>query len=307
MPAPVAVIDLGTNTFHLLIAIVEAGAIREVVHRVDAVKLGEGGINSGRIRDDAFGRGLTMLRNYALQIHENNASPVRAIATSAIRNAANGPEFIKKVAQETGICIEVIDGAQEAAFIYKGIRASGSLGPHRSLIMDIGGGSVEFILCTQSGILWKQSFEIGAARLMDRYHHSDPIAAREIARLEQYLEEQLQPLFAAVKTYPVKHLVGSAGSFETFVEMTGTSGASADNERIKTYHFNLQALAAVMDWLRNSTHRQREERQDIEPVRVDMIVVASLVTAFVMRKSGITRVSMSAYSLKEGVLADVIS
>ena len=115
--------DLGTNMFHLLI--VEGG--RTIVHEQDAVKLGEGGINKGFIIPAAFERGIQTMQRFNQLIIRNKVSKVRAIATSALRNATNGEDFIKDVKFKTGIAIEIIDGDQEAAFIYKGIKAAGCL------------------------------------------------------------------------------------------------------------------------------------------------------------------------------------
>src|ERR1700761_8968309 len=175
MNKPIAVMDLGTNTFHLLIAESIGGEIREIVHEQDPVKLGEGGINKGLIQPPSFERGIKSMLRYKELIQENDVLKVRAIATSALRNAANGIDFINEVETQTGIQIEIIDGNVEAEYIYKGIKAAGCLSAQNSLIVDIGGGSVEFIIFNDKEIKWKQSFEVGAARLMDLFHHTDPI------------------------------------------------------------------------------------------------------------------------------------
>ncbi|HEY9003548.1 MAG TPA: exopolyphosphatase, partial [Mucilaginibacter sp.] len=159
-----AVMDLGTNMFHLLIAEGDINNFREIVHEDVAVKLGEGGINKGMILPAPFERGIATMKQFAKQISDNNTQNIKAIATSALRNASNGKEFIERVKTEAGIDIEIVDGNREASFIYSGVKASGLLSDHNSLIMDIGGGSVEFIIGNQSELTWKQSFEIGAAR-----------------------------------------------------------------------------------------------------------------------------------------------
>jgi exopolyphosphatase/guanosine-5'-triphosphate,3'-diphosphate pyrophosphatase len=297
-----AVMDLGTNMFHLLI--VEGD--RTIVHEQDAVKLGEGGINKGFIAPAPFERGIQTMQRFAKLIAAHGVSEARAIATSAMRNASNGEDFINDVQEKTGISIEIIDGNKEAAYIYKGIKAAGCLSTQNSIIADIGGGSVEFIICNDKEIYWKQSFEIGAARLMDRFHRSDPIPPDSINALSLYLEDCLKDLFAAAKKYPIENLVGSAGVFESYaVVLEKAKGRNLDLSKIKHYTFDQDELLALIEKIILSTHQQRLENTAIIPIRVDMIVTASLLARFIIEKLGIDKVIMSTYSLKEGVLEEM--
>ena len=296
--------DLGTNTFHLLIAEGEISNFREIVHEHIAVKLGEGGINKGMILPAPFERGITTMKQFGKQISDNNTQNIKAIATSALRNASNGKEFIERVKTEAGIDIEIVDGNREAAFIYSGVKASRLLSGHNSLIMDIGGGSVEFIIGNQSELVWKQSFEIGAARLMERFHHTDPIPPASIEALNLYLENCLSDLFIAVKQIPVNDLIGSSGAFETFAELIDDS---FDLKSTKTYHFQNGDLVNITNQMIHSTHAEREANKRIIPVRVDMIVVASLITRYIMQKLNLDKVALCTYSLKEGVLAEMMA
>jgi exopolyphosphatase/guanosine-5'-triphosphate,3'-diphosphate pyrophosphatase len=303
-----AVMDLGTNTFHLLICKAGPDGPVEVYHGEEAVKLGEGGINKGYIVETAFARGLACMERFSGVIQQNNAGSVRAIATSALRNAANGGEFIEKVKAGTGIEIEIIDGDQEAAFIYKGVRASGCLAEDNSLIVDIGGGSVEFIICNNHEIYWKQSFEIGAARLMDRFHRTDPIPPDFIIALSRYLEDCLMVLFNALKQHPVTRLIGSSGVFESYAGIIEKGNGNAfDLKKAGYYTFNTSALLGLIEKIILSTHQQRAGETGIINVRVDMIVTASILTRFLVNKIAVKEVLMCTNSLKEGVLAEMIS
>lgn len=300
--------DLGTNTFHLLIAEGDIHNVREIVHEHIAVKLGEGGINKGIILPMAFERGIAIMKQFKRQIIDNNVHNIRAIATSALRNASNGKEFIDQVKTEADIDIEIVSGNREATFIYYGVKATGLLSSENSLIMDIGGGSVEFIIGNNSQLIWKQSFEIGAARLMERYHHSDPIPPGSIGGLNLYLEDTLTDLFEAVKQIPVKHMIGSSGAFETFAELIeNKKGNYFDLKKTKVYDFMEEELLSITEQMILSTHSERECNECIIPVRVDMIVVSSLITRFIMQKLQIKNVSLCTYSLKEGVLAEMMS
>jgi exopolyphosphatase/guanosine-5'-triphosphate,3'-diphosphate pyrophosphatase len=307
MSKRIAVMDLGTNTFHLLIAEGTVNDYHEIVHRHEAVKLGEGGINKGFILPEAFERGVNTMQQFQEQIKANQVQGLRAIATSALRSASNGTDFIKEVKAKTGIHIEIINGEQEAGFIYEGVKISGCLSAPNSLIMDIGGGSVEFILGNADNIIWKRSFEIGAARLMDLYHRTDPIPPASIEALNLYLEDSLPELFNAVAAHQVDTLIGSSGAFETFAEVIETeNGHAFDLKTTKTYKFDEEELLTQTNKFVQSTHLQRAANKGIIPVRVDMIVTASLITRFIMHKLAIHKVLMCTNSLKEGVLAGML-
>ncbi|MDB5024035.1 MAG: exopolyphosphatase [Mucilaginibacter sp.] len=300
--------DLGTNTFHLLIAGGDINNFHEIVHEHVAVKLGEGGINKGIILPAAFERGINTMQNFREHIKHCSVHQVKAIATSALRNASNGREFIDQVKAETGIEIEIVDGDREAAFIFAGVKASTLLAVQNSLIIDIGGGSVEFIIANKDHPAWKQSFEIGAARLMERFHHTDPIPPASIEAMELYLENTLTDLFNAVKKTTVHHIIGSSGAFETFAELIERQRSDIfDLKQTKVYDFDAEELLTETDRLIRSSHSERVNNKGIIPVRVDMIVVASVITRYIMQRLQINKVSLCTYSLKEGVLAEMMA
>lgn len=299
--------DLGTNTFHLLIAEKAGNGFKTILHLTEAVKLGEGGMKDGLIKAEAFERGIKTMELFAEKIAVKEASQVRAVATSAVRSTKNGQDFIREVKNKTGIDIEVVDGLQEAGLIYQGVKSSGILSAEKALILDIGGGSVEFILCDENEIFWKQSFEIGAQRLRQLFHQVDPMTEENIRKLNEYLNEQLQLLFLSVKNQEAKMLIGSAGSFETYAEMIeAEKGNPFGIQNIKTYDFEMEEFNTIANWLQHSTHQERTAKRSIIPLRVDMIVVASLVTQFVMQKLQIKKLAVTTYSLKEGVLAEMM-
>lgn len=300
--------DLGTNTFHLLIAEADINDPKELLHLYEPVKLGQGGINKGIIQPDAFERGIKTMEMFHRNMQKFDVGPVKAIATSALRSTSNGKDFIEQVKQKTGIEIETINGDREAAYIYNGVKASGCLSADNSLIIDIGGGSVEFIICNREEISWKQSFEIGAARLMEKFHHSDPITADSVAELQEYLDHILSPLFEAAQQVNISKLIGSSGAFETFAEVIELEkGHEFDLKSIKHMPFDLYEFNMLTARFISSTHQERAATRGIIPLRVDMIVVASLITRYVLTKLEIYDVGMSMYSLKEGVLSELLS
>ncbi|MCC6689956.1 MAG: phosphatase, partial [Bacteroidia bacterium] len=160
----VAVIDLGTNTFNLLIAeLLAAGKYRILYNTKLPVKLGKGGINKNQLLPDAMERGINALNDYKNIIAQYNVAKTYAFATSAMREATNSNEFIKRI-HELGISVDVISGDREAELIYKGVRLAIDIGEQHVVVMDIGGGSTEFIIANNKQILWKKSFLLGVSR-----------------------------------------------------------------------------------------------------------------------------------------------
>jgi len=301
-----AALDLGTNTFHLLIAEVIDGKIHPVIEEQRHVKLGEGGINKGFIADEAYRRGIEALRYFKSVLDKCPVAAIKASGTAALRSAENGPAFIKEVKEKTGIDIEVIEGKLEAELIYRGIKAATDL-KSSTLIMDIGGGSVEFIFCNNDQIFWKQSYPIGAARLMAAFHHSDPISKEDITALESHLSTMLAELKEKAAQFKPEKLIGSAGAFESFALLeTETFNKDPFLLQSDNYKYDLGQLKTVLDRIIASNHEQRAANKLIIPVRTDMIVVASILTAFIIEMLSVQNVAMCRYSLKEGLLMSLI-
>lgn len=305
----IAVIDLGTNTFNLLIVEIDPDKNYQLVFQTKiSVKLGEGGINKGFIAPVPFDRGINALKTHKQTIEKYNVEKVVAIATSAIRGASNGSEFVARANEECNIDVQVISGDKEAETIYYGVRNAVKMYDEPSLIIDIGGGSTEFIIANKNQIFWKQSFLLGVARLLELFNPSDPITDKEKHALLNYLKKELQPLFEAVKKYPLTELIGSSGSFDSIAEMVAHRFYTPTIFDGKTeFEFNLNDCAAVHETILNSTTAERLRMKGLTAMRVDMIVISSILVQFILKSFAIPKMRHSAYSLKEGVLFEIIS
>ncbi len=302
----IAIIDIGTNTFKLMIArIQDDGSVVIIDKEKIPVKLGEGGINNDIIAHTPFLRGIKAMKTHKEKIDRFQVDEIRAFATSAIRSAKNGKEFVRKVKAETGIEIEIISGDREAELIYFGVRKALEIGNEKALIMDIGGGSTEFIIADGNRIYWKHSFDLGAARLLEVINPSEPITKQEIKKLKLYLKEQLSLLWGACEIYNVKTLVGSSGSFDSLSEMIYYKFNTEENPLIKTeYHFDLKNFEVIYKLLLNSTIEKRFKMRGLAAMRVEMIVVAVIMIKYVFKKLKLKEMRLSTYSLKEGILYD---
>jgi len=297
-----AAIDIGTNTFHLLIGETVNGKLEITYKHTIPVKLGEGGgISRGEIIPAAYHRGLEALKYFKKIIDQFAVKEVKATATAAVRDADNGTDFIEDIYQLTEIKIDIITGKQEAEYIYKGAKAAGILTDEKTLIIDIGGGSTELIIANQSQIFWKESYRIGAARLLADFHKSDPISPEDMYALNRHLDQILIDFFKACEQYKPYILIGTAGSFDSFRDMILISEAK---DKLINYRFQKQQLTELLVRIIRSTHEQRSYMRGLIPLRVDMILMASLLVKFTLDRTQIGQIYSSSYSLREGLLFD---
>lgn len=300
-----AVIDLGTNTFNLLIGeMLPDKTFKRLFNTKIAVKLGEGTINSGYIADAPFQRGISALKQYQQYIQDYNVEKEFAFGTSAIRSASNGPDFVKAALEEAKIAVTVIDGNEEAELIYYGNRMAVKMSEETSLIMDIGGGSTEFILANKDTIFWKKSFKLGAARLLERFKPSDPITDEEIKDFHDYLRAELLPLREAVKLYQPQELIGSSGAFDSVVDLIGGEfDHPLINDAQTEYHISLSEYELISRKIKASTLRERYQMPYLIHMRADMMVISIMLIDHILKEINLNVFKTSIFSLKEGVIS----
>ncbi|MBS1582355.1 MAG: phosphatase [Bacteroidetes bacterium] len=295
----IAVIDLGTNTFNLLVA--EREERLRVLHSEEVgVFLGRGGIEKGVIAEDAFARGLTALQALGAKARALGAARITGFGTSALRNARNGQAFVEQALARTGIPITIIPGEEEAGLILDGVRQAVPFGPRPMLVMDIGGGSIEFILATDKALMWKRSFELGVTRLRDRFAPSDPMTLEEQFRIASHLDAQLEPLWAVVDRHEPHALVGSAGSFDTLAAMVAAERGEAIVDDRTTLAFSALDLDRLKEHLMPMDPDARLHVPGLPAYRVDTIALALIAIERVLIAGAIRELQWSRYALKEG-------
>lgn len=305
----IAVIDLGTNTFNLLIAEIISGKPIIVFTDKAGVKLGKGGINNKIITPEAFQRALHGIAKHVESIKNYQVDKTFAIATSGIRSTENGKQLVEQIKSRFKIDVQIISGDEEAELIYRGVKQIVEFKESYDLILDIGGGSNEFILANKSGIIWKQSFNLGIARLLDKFNPSDPITLSEIIQVEDYIDSELKTLFQATNQYKPVRLIGSSGTFDSLRNLIIERKGLNNNE----YKFQNSFVLELKDYfnlhndLLKSTYNERLNFKGLEFVRVEMIVLASIFVNFIIRKLEIKSMIQSSYALKEGMLDKIIT
>ena len=298
---------MGTNTFNLLVAESMGDNRFQTLHSSKCfVKLGEGGIDKKIITPEAWERGLNAIESHLASLPKFNVDNIFAFATSAIRDAGNGAKFVDEIFSKHKLKVNVIRGEQEANLIYLGVRQALDLGNETNLILDIGGGSNELILCNSKQIHWVHSFNLGVQRLFNQFMPSDPISSIEVEKIEQFLAVELKLLFIASENNPPIKLIGSSGSFDTYrslldhqktIPHTKDCFAEIPIDGYKQLHRNLL----------QSTRKQRLAMPGMELIRVDYIVLASIFTNFIVERLDIKSIFQSNYALKEGALWEFLN
>ena len=302
MNSRTAIIDLGTNTFNLLV--VEHGpsaAGFNMVHSSELpVFLGRGDIEQGVIAPDAFERGLDALRTHAASAKELGASRCVGFGTSMLRNARNTRDFLSAAHEQCGVDITVIKGDEEAELILGGVRLAVPFSARPALVMDIGGGSIEFILATDKALMWKRSFELGVTRIRDRFRFADPMTIEEQFRLAEHFDAQLEPLWNIINRHEPHELIGSAGSFDSLAAMVQALRGSPLDTTATSLAFSALEFDALKDRLMAMDRQERLAVHGLPEHRVDTIAIALVAIERVLMAGGIREMRWSKYALKEG-------
>lgn len=291
---PVAVIDLGSNTFHILIAKFDGTTINEIYRKRVFVGLAEGGIK--KIKPSKIKLGLDTLIDFRQKLDDFNCSIIKVIGTSALRSASNSHSFVEPANKILTQNIEVIDGLQEAQFIFDGVSLITEM-EEDSLIMDIGGGSTEFIIVRNNQIQWRRSYKLGVGVLYANFHKSEPINQIDTNNLLQHINDTLIDLKAELQMFNIKQLIGASGSFEVLETMMGK-----DIKRHKVSKISLSDFMHVYSVIVTSNIGERKIIKGLPIDRVKLIVVAMILIAEILVISHPDQIILSPYALKEGVL-----
>nr|WP_281174550.1 Ppx/GppA phosphatase family protein [Cryptosporangium arvum] len=295
----VAAIDCGTNSIRLLVADLSDDTLVDVVREMTIVRLGQGVDETGRLAPEAIERTRVALAGYASQIRELGAERVRMVATSASRDASNADDFRAMVLSTLGRAPEVITGDEEARLSFDGAVRGLRSGEPPYLVVDIGGGSTEFVLGTD-GVDAARSVDIGCVRLTERHLRSDPPTAAEITATERDVVAAVDLAREVVPVEKARTLVGLAGSVTTVTALalglTGYDPAAIHHARISR-----DQVTEVTDRLLTQTREQRAAYPVMHPGRVDVIGAGALVLRVIMDQVGADSVVASEHDILDGI------
>jgi exopolyphosphatase/guanosine-5'-triphosphate,3'-diphosphate pyrophosphatase len=304
----VASIDIGTNTCNLLIAEYSKGSELKFLHREkQAITLINKDFKNNNISPASVTNLIHVLNEYKKTITFHHTDRILATATSGIRSAANRESVIETVQSGCGLKINVIDGNKEAELAWKGVKNAIKIDDNRVLIIDIGGGSIEFVICDNKGIIWKASYNIGVARLISKYSYSDPLLLEDVDSICSLLNAELMDLLMKCNEYNVKTLIGSSGSFETFANLVKYECPTCCiGETNPANTIDICRFMQIYNKLTTYNEAQRTDMPGMDLIRVKMIPIASVIAKFLLEKLNADCFIQSNYSIKEGTLFDFI-
>lgn len=300
MTERVAGIDCGTNSIRLLVADRDGDRLTDVLRRMEIVRLGQGVEATGRLATEAIARTRAALADYAAQLRELGAARVRMVATSATRDAANAAEFRAMVTSQLGVPPEVITGDEEARLSFRGAVAGLPADvPAPYLVVDIGGGSTEFVVGTAE-VDRARSVDIGSVRMTERHLRGDPPTTDEIAAASADICRVVEAALTAVDGHRAGSLIGLAGSVTT-VAGIALDLPRYDSARIHHSRIDYRRIAAITDDLLRRSAEQRRKIAVMHPGRADVIAAGALILRIIAERTGLDPVLVSEHDILDGI------
>lgn len=303
-----AAIDIGTNSIKLLIASVEEdGSLEALSREKSLVRLGSETLATGRLSEEAIDAGVAAVEQFLQSIRSAGAELARAVATCAVREAANSAEFIEAVRRRTGVTVDVVSGEEEARLINLGVRSEFPARFDPLFLIDIGGGSTEFVISEGSRVRLTESLALGVVRLADRYSRSDPPSDRDRKAMKKAIRAAAKRAVEAVRKTGFKTCVGSSGTIQSLSLVH--EAAILGREAMPTGHRTLtrEGLKKVNRLLRRTTAREKLRIPGLDPRRRDIAVPGGMLLAWVLKRTGARAVVVGERGLREGILLDHVA
>jgi len=301
-----AAIDVGTNTLRLLVAEAVTPDKFAILHEEQEItRLGEGLLPTRLLQDAPRRRSLTVLRRFADTARSLKAGEIASVATSAVREARNGKEFLDETARETGLALRVIDGREEARLTLLGVRHGLRLRLRRVLVIDIGGGSTEFVLARGEGIEGIVSTGLGVVKLTEQYLVSDPPTIGELRSVKEVVGARIDRLRGELPGLEGAQLVGTAGTVTTLAAID-LALVTYDRQTVQGHRLGLARVVELLDRLATLPLRERRGIPGLEPGRADIIVAGAAILAVSMERLGYHELRVSNDGLREGILLDLL-
>ena len=303
----VAAIDVGSNSVHMIVAQVDAdGGVTTLWRMKEMVGLGRISFPSRRLTKDAMDRALMSLGRFKQAAQQRQAEKILAVATSAIREAENGGDFIERAKRELGLYVRVVSARDEARLIYLAVRHAMNLNEEPHLIVDIGGGSVEFIVGDGRRAAMLESRKLGAARMSAKYVHSDPISDEDKRALLRHYEKELAPLVDTIAHHKPVKVIGTSGTLENIAAMCGTPHEASNGDGPGGI-IERGPLEKLVDELLKSRTKDRAKMRGLDDQRKDQIIAGALLVRELFERLKIKRIHLCGSALREGMLLDYLA
>ncbi len=303
-----AAIDVGTNSFHLIVVEYSAstGQFRTLAREKELVRLGSGSTDMKYLSEQAMARGIQALRLFKKIAGAFNA-PIRAIATSAVREALNQDEFIRRAKTEAGIKLEVASGAEEARLIYLGVVQALPVFSKKVLCIDIGGGSTEYVIGHKKKILSGNSIKLGAVRLTERFFPSGRITEKGVKECRKYVRGMLSPIVREVGKFDYQQVIGSSGTILNLAKIILAAREERNEQSLNNVRFSAKELTAAVEKVLSKEYSEDRVRiEGLDQSRADIIPAGAIILEQTFKEFGIKTLTCSEYALREGIILDTM-
>ena len=301
----IAAIDVGSNSLHMVVAQVDAdGGMTTLWRMKEMVGLGRISFPARRLSREAMDRAVATLRRFQQAARARQCEKVLAVATSAVREAENGGDFLERVRRELGLNVRVVSARDEARLIYLGVRHETDLGTRPHFLLDIGGGSVEFVVADGQRPLLLESRKLGSARMTARYIASDPISPGDLKSLLSHYDRELTPLCEAIQSHKPVAVLGTSGTLENLAAMSNELyGKSSNGSAL----IQREPMERLLGRLLESRTRDRAEMPGLDDQRKDQVVAGALLVNELFRRLDLSEIRVCKSALREGILLDYLS
>ena len=302
----IAALDLGSNSFHLLVADAHPdGTFEPLVREKEILRLADVVARDGRI-GDAAERAVEVVARFKALAESVDAQEIVACGTSALREADDSAEVVDHIESGTGVRVNVISGKEEARLIFAAVRASVAIDPGPALALDLGGGSLELMVGDQGGLAWSRSVKLGAARLSAELVRDDPPSAGDQRRLSRRLQSVLTPVAVEIDSLHPEQLVGSSGTLCALVRMAAARRTGVVPPSVNQLQVRRKDLLAVHDQVLSLTSAERQRLPGVDARRADLLPAGSMLLVTVMELTGLDEVTGCEWALREGIVLDAI-
>lgn len=296
----IGTIDIGTNSMRLLIGEYKNGKIENRKKFVNTTRIGQGVDKEGYISKEAINRNIDALKEFAKLCSDEKCEYVYGMGTSALRDSKNGDEFVQLAKRETGISIDIISGEEESNLGFKGV-LEGLEGNNDILVIDIGGGSTEFIIGDREGIKFAKSENVGALRMTEKFLKIDPIDDLEFNDMYMFIEHEIDKTLEYIKEKGIKNLVGIGGTITSL---------SAMNQELEIYSMEKihnskvckKEIEKILQNLKKMTLSDKKTLKGLQPKRADIITAGVAILNIIMEKLELDEIIVSEYDNLEGLM-----
>ncbi|MBI4568175.1 MAG: Ppx/GppA family phosphatase [Planctomycetes bacterium] len=302
-----AAIDIGSNSVHMVIVETTPDGSFDVVDREkDMIKLGASTFRHGRLDDAAFAAGLHSIGKFRKLAERQGVDAILAVATSAVRDAENGPSFLSAVAAETGVAVRMISGEEEARLIALAVRDAFDLADTRALVIDVGGGSVEVVLADDAATHLVRSLRLGVQRLLSQVGHDGALPPRQRREIERLIAHRAEETMRQARDLGFGMVVGTSGTILTLAEVARLASGREPWPSPAGQVVSRAAIAAAAGRLCAMDAAQRAREAGVDARRADTIHLGAVVLATLLDLAGAEEITLCPSSLREGIIADFL-